>query len=248
MLRGFVPSRRSSGLLMQPRPISPLYAPQGDISPLYGICSDGTYDIISDMRDLTHTFLARWNYFRDVLPPTPDPQLASYDAHMQQLYSRLLLRRSTENDLAPDWIYECCRLAALIYCRSIVHGVPFPESANVMNARSSGADAPGITVISALHNALEQTERRGYWGDMYGVLLWVCLVGGAAAWPTAQSLFGEGQEVQASAAWLRKCFALYAVRSSLAYTFEHGGAIVEAQRTMLQVQQLISFKRGMSPQ
>ncbi|KAF2683085.1 hypothetical protein K458DRAFT_50432 [Lentithecium fluviatile CBS 122367] len=247
MLHGFVPSRRSSGLSIYPRPISPLYAPHGDLSPLHGTCSDGAYQIISDMHDLTHTFVARWNYTGEFLPTSSDSQLASYDGHMQQIYTRILVSRSTEDSVAPDWIYECCRLAALIYCRSIVQGVPLSESANVLHARSSSVDASDTNLISALHNALEHTDRREYWGDMCGVLLWVCLVGGAASWPSSYYLYEATPDVQASAAWNRKCFALFAVSSSLSYGFEHASATVEAQRMMLHVQHLINLKRGMSP-
>jgi len=247
MLHGFVPSRRSSGLVPYSYPISPLYAPRGDISALYGKCPDATFHIISDMHDLTCTFVARWNYAGDVFSPNTESQLASYDAHMQQIYTRLLVSHSTENHIAPDWVYECCRLAALIYCRSIVQGLPLFDSANVLHARSPGAGASHITLISALHNALEHTDKREFWGDLCGVLLWVLLVGGAASWPSPQSSWGIVQETQGFAAWLRKCFALHSVSTSLWHVFEHAGATVEAQRTMLQVQQLIDLKRGMSP-
>jgi hypothetical protein len=248
LLHGFVPSRRSSSLIHYPQPISPLYAPQGDVSPLYGRCPDATYQVISDMHDLTCTFVARWKYTGDMFPTTSESQLASYDTHMQQIYTRLLVSHSTEDHITPDWVYECCRLAGLIYCRSIVQGVPLSDSANVLHARSSGADTPPITLISALHNALQHTERCDYWGDMSGVLLWVALVGGAASWPNARSSsYGVGQETQAFTGWIRKCFALCATRSSLSHGFEHASATVEAQRMMLQVQQLISLKRGMSP-
>jgi hypothetical protein len=247
MLHGFVPSRRSSALMVYPPPISPLYAPHGDVSSLYGRCPDATYQIISDMHDLTRTFVTRWTYGGDMYSPTSSAQLASYDTHMQQIYTRLLENEPTEGSVASDWVYECCRLAALIYCRSIVQAVPLHESANLLNARRSEADISNTTLISALHNALEHTDRRGNWGDLCGVLLWVTLVGGAASWPSSNSLYGVEHEIEASTAWTRKCFALYAVSSSLSHGFEHSGATVAAQRTMLQVQQLINLKRGMSP-
>ncbi|KAF2871522.1 hypothetical protein BDV95DRAFT_628708 [Massariosphaeria phaeospora] len=247
MLHGYIPSPRHSPLLEESRPMSPLYAPHGDLSSLYGRCSDNSYEIICDMQDLTRTFMARWNYASDIFSHTSTPELASYDAHMQQIYTRLLLRPSTEHEITPDWIYESCRLASLIYCRSIVQGVPLSDSANVLHARNSAADLSGITVLSALHNALDHTDRSSHWGDINGVFLWICLVGGAASWPSMQSLYGEVDEHQ-SAAWARKCFALYAVKASLVHTFEHAGAVVDAQRTMLQVQNLINLKRGSGSQ
>ncbi|KAF2006004.1 hypothetical protein P154DRAFT_530286 [Amniculicola lignicola CBS 123094] len=248
MLHGFVPSRRQSLLLDRPHPISPLYAPRGDLSSLYGHCSDYTYEILCDMHELTRTFIARWNYIGDVFPPGSSSELASFDSHMQQIYTRLLLRPSTDDDLTPDWIYESCRLAALIYCRSIVQGVPLSDSANVMHARSSGADITGSTMISALHNALENTDRRGNWGDMYGVFLWICLVGGAASYPSHHSVFGERDNLHTPAGWVRKSFALFSVKASLAHGMDDAPAVVEAQRTMLQVQSLINLKRGITSQ
>jgi hypothetical protein len=201
------------------------------------------------MHDLTRTFITRWSYVSDVYPPQASSQLASYDAHMQQIYTRLLLRASTEDEITQDWIYESCRLAALIYCRSIVQGVPLSDSANVMHARSSGLDISGVTMISALHSALENTDRTSNWGSMCGILSWICLVGGAASWPSAvPSVFTEQEESQPAAAWARKCFALFAVKSSLGCGLEHAGALAEAQRTMLQVQNLINLKRGIASQ
>ena len=237
MLQGFTPNQISSGLSVSPRPISPLYAPGGEISRLYGSCADETFEIIRDMHDLTRSFIGRWNY------PASEAPLA--EAHLEQIYTRLLYRPSTEDNITPDWIYECCRIAALIYCRSIVQGMPLAQSGNIMYARSSGAGT-GTTMISALHHAFEQTDRTRHWDDMCGVLLWVCLVGGAASWPSFQSLYADVPDAQSSPAWTRKCFALYAVRSSLSVNFNHADAIVEAQRSMLQVQHLISLRRGSS--
>lgn len=248
MLHGFTPSRRQSALLEQPPPISPLYPLHGDVSGIYGSCSDGTYEIIHDMHELTQTFVARWNYVGGVYLPSSSAELASYDINMQQIYTRLLLRPSSTEDLTTDWVYESCRLAALIYCRSIVQGVPLTDSANVLHAGNPGANILGITAIQALHNALNNTDKRNYWGDMSGVFFWVCLVGGAGSWSSTQSVYGERDEGQHPAAWIRKCFALYAVRSSMAHGFEHAGAVVEGQRTMLQVQNLINLKRGIASQ
>ena len=245
MLHGFVPSRRPSNPVHYAPPISPLFAPRGDVSPLSRKCSEATYQIISEMHDLTRTFVARWNYTEDMYSRTSESQLASYDAHMQQIYTRLLMRHSTEDHGTPDWVYECCRLAALIYCRSIVQGVPFSDSTNVLYGRSSGTDTSHMTLISALRSALEHTERRDFWGDLRGVLFWVTLVGGAASWSSSGLSYGAGQGMEALAAWEKKCFALWTVSSSLAHGFEHAGATVHAQRMMLQVQQLINLKRGM---
>ncbi|KAL5423997.1 hypothetical protein PMIN04_003455 [Paraphaeosphaeria minitans] len=234
MLQGFTPEplNRSVG---SHRPISPLYAPEGNLSALYGRCSVDTFEIIRDMHQLTRTFVNRWRY--------PESEDAVAESRLVQIYTRILYRPSTEDDVSDDWIYESCRIAALIYCRSIVQGMPLAQSANVMHARSSGLGT-GTTLISALHRAVDQTDRVGQWGDMSGVLLWVYLVGGAASWPSFQPLHVELPEDQSSTAWTRKWFALHAVRTSLSINFDHADAIVESQRTMLQVQHMIGLRRG----
>ena len=190
------------------------------------------------MYDLTHTFITRWSY------PSSDAGLV--DARMEQIYTRLLYRPSTEDSVAPDWIYESCRITALIYCRSIVQGMPLAHSANIMHARSSGANT-ATTVISALHHAVEQTDKERFWGDLGGVFMWVCLVGGAASWSSSQFAFEDLQDTHAPpTAWIRKSFALNAIRSSISDNFYNATANVEAQRTMLEVQHLIGLRRAIS--
>ncbi|KAK7185682.1 hypothetical protein DPSP01_007445 [Paraphaeosphaeria sporulosa] len=234
MLQGFTPEPLSRSIGSH-RPISPLYAPEGNISGIYGRCSVDTFEILQDMHELTRTFLSRWSY--------PESEDAVADSRLEQIYTRLLYRPSTEDNVLRDWIYESCRIAALIYCRSIVQGMPLSQSANVMHARSSGSGT-ATSLITALHRAVEQTDRAGHWGDMSGALLWVYLVGGAASWPSFQPLYVELPEPQSSTAWTRKWFALHAVRTSLSINFDHADAIVESQRTMLQVQHMISLRRG----
>ena len=248
MLHGFVPSRRQSIMMERPLPISPLFSPHGNLSVLYGTCSEGTFQILSDMDELTRTFILRWNYVGDVFAPQASSDLASYDAHMQQVYARVLLLPAINVEFAPDWVYESVRLTALIYCRSIVQGVPLSESGNVLHSRNPGAEISSTTVASALLSALDNTDKSGCWGAMCGVFLWVCFVGGAASWPSdTTSPYEEPNEDQ-RAAWTRKCFSLYATKGVLDCGFENAGAVVQAQRTMLQVQSLINLKRGIASQ
>ncbi|KAF2475547.1 uncharacterized protein BDR25DRAFT_103577 [Lindgomyces ingoldianus] len=256
MLHGFVPSQRPSIVSEYPPPISPLYAPNGDLSAIYGHCSDSTYELLCDMHDITRTFIARWNYISGAFTPRSSSELASYDTHMGEIYTRLLYRPRTDEDLTPDYVYESCRLAGLIYCRSLVQGLPLSESGNVMYARSSGVNigegyssrSSNTTIISALHDALDSTDKSDSWCAMCGVFIWICFVGGAASWPSTHSVYGERGDVQVPAAWVRKCFALYTVKAGLSLGFERAAAIAEAQRTMLQVQNLINLKRGIASQ
>lgn len=246
MLQHYIPRRLSESLPSDVSTISPLYAPHGDMLNIYGSCSIGAFEIISDMYALSQTFLARCSYGGNI-HPAPNAAVAAYDAQLQQIYSRLRLRPSTEADLTPDWVYESCRLAALIYCRSIVRGVSLAESANLMHPRGSGPEADSTTLLLALHEALMRTDTRGCWGStMRGVFLWVCLVGGAASWPSARFSAGiDGEDTSPSSTWARKCFALYAVRASVSVPFEYADSMIQALRTMLQVRHWIGMNIGL---
>ncbi|KAF2278955.1 uncharacterized protein EI97DRAFT_440451 [Westerdykella ornata] len=256
LLHDFVPELLQPPAVLKKPPISPLFAPNGDLSVLYSSCSDGCYQILCDMHELTNTFIHRWTYTTERYPQS-SLELASYDLHMQQIYSRLLLRPPTDPHTDPDWTYESCRLAALIYCRSIVQGVPLSDSAGVMHASSrDDPGAPsGVTLLSALHQALGCTDTNSDWGDLYGVCLWVCLVGGAASWHScAQPADAAGyasqrhEDEDRAAAWARKRFALFSVKSSLACGFHQASAMLEMQRRMLRVQRLIAVKGGIASQ
>jgi hypothetical protein len=235
MLRHYIPNTITTAPADGNCLVSPLYAPHGDLSPLYGVCSAATFDVLSDMHNLTQMYLARWRYVSD-LDPASNAQVASCDAQSQQIYTRLLRRPPIEEDNRPDWVYESCRLAALIYCRSIVHGTSLAESAGTLHAQRTGHELTSTTLLSALHAAIMRTDTRSCWGDMRGVFLWVCLVGGAASWPPSRLASVEYEEQNPSAqAWARKCFALCAVRSAVSIPFGQAGTTIEALRTMLQV-------------
>ncbi|KAI0587724.1 hypothetical protein Alg215_01306 [Pyrenophora tritici-repentis] len=214
-------------------PISPLSTPLENVPRLYRGCSAGTSEIVNNMQRCTHTFLARWNQV-DGTQRRP----GSYELQLHHIYSRLLSLPSTNADLARDWIYESCRLAALIYCRSIIHGTSFADSANTMYASTSGSRPD--TLLSALHDALGRTDVQNCWGfDLSGVFLWVTLIGAAASW----SLEVPWSEATLqSLPWMRKCFALYAVRAAVSVPFEHADTTIFALRTMLQVRRCLAVK------
>jgi hypothetical protein len=235
VLQGFPSDALATTLASDNSLVSPLYAPHGDFSRIYGICSAATLEILSDMHTLTQAYLARWNHMGNT-NPTSNARVASYDAQLQHLYSRLLRRPSSEDDAIPDWVYESCRLAALIYCRSIVHGASLADSASTLHARSSSPDMTGTTLLDALHGALLQTDMRSCWGALRGVFLWVCLVGGAASWPSMHfTSIEENEETLLAQAWSRKCFALYAIRAAVSVSFDQASAVIQGLRTMLHV-------------
>lgn len=178
------------------------------------------------------------------ISPFQDDDIASYEASMQQIYTRLLLRPSASElslETTNDMTYESCRLASLIYCRSLVHRVSIADSATAMHAHphSPGHDTHPDTVLDALHRAVDHTNPTDCWRSMPGVFLWICLVGGAAAWspsPHLQSL----NHNPAAREWQRKSFALHATKAAVLVGFEYPNALLQAQRTMLKMQSLVA--------
>jgi hypothetical protein len=226
-------------------PISPLSAPL-DMIRSSGVCSKVTLEIIGDMQRCTSMFLARCNHMGDA-PVMSSGQLAGYDAQLQAIYSRILSLPSSKDDLVPDWTYESCRIAALIYCRSIIHGATFADSANIMPARLSASNSGGATLLSSLHEALGKTDTLRCWDpDLSGVFLWINLIGSAASWDTPHSLSrGQDEEKSRSLAWIRKCFTLYAVRAAVSAPFEQADTMIQALRTMLEVRRCVNAKMGL---
>ena len=227
-------------------PVSPLSAPLEDMARLTGVCSKETTEIIKDLQRCTSIFLARWNNMGDASAISIG-QLAACDTELQTIYSRILSLSSTENDIVPDWTHETVRIAALIYCRSIMHGATFADSGNIMHAHahSSASRSGDTTLVSSLHDALGRTDTQSCWGhDLSGVFLWVTLIGSAASWDTPQSPSGAQDEEAQSLTWMRKCFTLYAVRAAVSVPFEHADATIHALRTMLEIRRRVKVKMG----
>ena len=67
---------------------------------------------------------------------------------------------------ADKEVYECCRLAALIYFRAVVYSVPFNKPVNK-------------PLLGRLRTSIQRSVLGG-WDQAFGVLIWVLLVGTAA--------------------------------------------------------------------
>jgi hypothetical protein len=204
---------------------SPLYAPNGNFDQLRESCSAHTLEIIKDMYTLTHTFLSR---------NTTSTNALNASTYLPQIYTRLLTRPSTQDDPVPDWIYESVRLTALIYTHSLLHRTPFSSSANLIYTNT---ETTTTTLLSALHTALKHIDPKTTHGAMRGVFLWTTLIGGAASWPLEPQR--RPKDLPPSAAWIRKCFSLWAIRSVVSTPFEDAYALSEALRTGLQIRRLL---------
>jgi hypothetical protein len=210
-------------------PVSPLFSPRGDMSRISRLCSRGTYEIVLDMHSLTQALVA----YRG------DAGNDYFTTHARLVYSRLLLHSSTVDQVSPDWIHESCRLAALIYCRSIMYRCTLAMSAHSIHSQIVGSGTTS-TLHVALLQALEHTDKQECWGPMRGVFLWICVVGGAASWP------GHGGVEDAAGPtwpWARKYFALHMLRTLVSVGFEHGHVAVQALRTALDVRKWLDTGR-----
>ena len=138
---------------------SPLYCPSGTFEQVRqsNRCSQATLQIIYGARDLIDLLLIhRENEEVRIEISTVKAQLES--------------QLSASNPQSPshgDWIFESCRVAALIILQAVEQTTPL-ASCNPLLAES-------------LVQALEKTDIGGIWGDMLGVLYWVLVIGLASA-------------------------------------------------------------------
>lgn len=72
---------------------------------------------------------------------------------------------------------------------------------------------------------------------MRGVLLWVCLIGGLAAWESSAN--PETGLVEPSMAWARKFFSLWAIRAVVGVDFDNVEVVMEALKTGLEVRHFL---------
>ena len=221
--------------------ISPLWPPTTHTSQLYRVCSVGTAGIIMEIQNFTDMFLARWNHTGDG-HTISSGQLANCDSQLQSIYSRLLLLPSTESDITPDWVYESCRIAALIYCRSMVHGISLADSASIVHPATARSDTKSVTLLSTLHETLERTNKQSCWRhDLAGVFLWVTLIGASASWASACL---ESKDDSQTAIWAAKCFSLHAVRAAVSVSCDHIDGTIYALRVFLKVRHWVAVKAG----
>jgi hypothetical protein len=134
---------------------SPLYCPSRTFEQVRRSkrCSQATLQIIFGARDLIDLLLSHHE---------SEEVRIEISTVKAQLESQL----SANNPQSPshgDWIFESCRVAALIILQAVEQTTPL-ASCNPLLAES-------------LVQALEKTDIGGIWGDMLGVLYWVLIIG-----------------------------------------------------------------------
>ncbi|CAO2648315.1 Nn.00g075820.m01.CDS01 [Neocucurbitaria sp. VM-36] len=245
-----------------PIPESPLFCPRKDFTTIVNDahCSRTTLDLLRDMRDLTNLFLThptKLDIISDIdvgetkclsLPVTVDRKVNGIRERLSSLPSAYTPGLPTSN----DWVYEACRLTALIYTASIIMLVPFSVAADpsqnqilfesrALTNSQAGGHLQTTRLTEALYEVLELTDTSNIWDNMPGVLYWVCAVGAAAArTPTAINMIPQTRfRNEAYTVWIRRCLIMFSTRTMILLVFQHPLPVLLAQKRLLKVQELI---------
>lgn len=238
-------------------PESPLYSPREQ---MYSVvtdpaCSKHTYDMLCDVRDLTDVFLAYSDDLATVVDEDEHDRLrtllATYDTKVAEFRTKLASMPSASTPGLPttnDWIYEACRITALIYVSAIITCVPFSTAADptlnaVVRTAASTSDEgwPTKRLTESLYEVMERTNTGGSWNNMVGVFYWVCVVGSAAArTPVIISANTRpGVNSEAYPTWVKRCMTMFSSRTLALMIFEHPLPLLVTQKKMHKIQALI---------
>lgn len=146
ILREGEPPQRFFNHLTQPIAIatttrlaeSPIFCPRNDFYSISSLCSDSTLQILRDMRDMTNLFVHSENIVRRQTLRDEYPYPRQLSSQLWSFHNRMLdlppnSDRSTFFDpsggnsgggASPDFVYEACRHAAILYSYAIAARVP----------------------------------------------------------------------------------------------------------------------------
>ncbi|KAH7411925.1 hypothetical protein DE146DRAFT_258572 [Phaeosphaeria sp. MPI-PUGE-AT-0046c] len=237
-------------------PQSPLFRQKEDLATARRSmnCSKFTASILIWMCDLTDLFVAG---NKDANAPEikledqgrGSQRLITFHYKANDIRQRLTSLASAYKpglDTTNDFVYEACRIVALIYVTALIDRSPFsvaarsskfvstPSSGSVAKAR---ADRQGSATspVEALVEVLKNTVTANIWGDMAGIFYWVCAVGAAAARTPAIS---DGH-YRPSLSEERRYLDMHATRAMTILVFEHPTPVLMAQRKLLKIQSII---------
>ncbi|KAK4980824.1 hypothetical protein LTR66_010341 [Elasticomyces elasticus] len=178
------------------------------------------YDLLYDMCDLTEMFLYRHNCTKHIAAIANSnrtnafdggktySRTTDYELRAAEIQRRLITRpaaNTSNNPVSGDWAYECIRLTALIYTTALLRCTPFSVAAPLTTDPYTSTPS----IIKSLGAALIKAYKYSCWADMPGCLLWVGVVGGAAARPARDEC--RNQEDDMARMWL----AMVAIGCSL---------------------------------
>lgn len=216
------------------------------------------------MRDLTDIFMThstKLNRIHDVDAvdverlSSPDKADEVYEATVCAIRTRLAHLPSANMpgiSVSGDWVYEACRVTAIIYTTAIVMGIPFSVAADPIyvnllepsiqfNNWDNDDHLVKPHLAETLYETLQRADTSSLWKNMSGVLYWVSAVGAAAARiPCTIDMAQQDRSAsEAYSVWVRRCLIMTATRTMIVLVFEQPTAIIAAQRTLLKIQELI---------
>jgi hypothetical protein len=130
----------------------------GDICETLGI-SKAAADILDDMRFLTNSIIA---LFANKTNAQETIKCLTTARWIHDRVSALPSITHEDSLLAGDFIYECCRTAAVVYSSSILNRIPLSKACSMLDQHSFWANMPRITLSK--------------WKSVSGIYLWLCLV------------------------------------------------------------------------
>jgi hypothetical protein len=233
-------------------PESPLFFSTSHLKTIANerLCSRSTSDILRDMCDLTNNFISGNESVHDIdtgCAGRRAPQL-SFAFKASEIHERLASLPSAHTPnifITGDWVYEACRIAAIIYTTAIDICVPFSVAANNISSTARRATRTPKTQsvsVELLLKALGRTDMANVWKNMSGVLYWVCAVGAAAARTPATIDIRRrpSNSTQIREARVRLCLIMHATRTMTVLMLEHPVPVLIAQQELLRVQELIA--------
>ncbi|KAL5424216.1 hypothetical protein PMIN04_003396 [Paraphaeosphaeria minitans] len=240
-------------------PESPLYSPREQMCSVVTdpACSKHTYNLLCDVRDLTDVFLHHSDNLATIVNEDDHSRLRTlsveYDMKVAQFRTKLASMASAYTPGLPttnDWIYEACRITALIYMSAIITCVPFSTAADpTLNAvvreaaSTSGEGWPTKRLTESLYEVLERTNTGDSWNNMVGVFYWVCVVGSAAARTPVIISTNSRPSVysEAYSMWVKRCLTMFSSRTLALMIFEHPLPLLVTQKKMHKIQALIGL-------
>lgn len=253
-------------------PESPLFCPRSHFITVVQDrgCSVTTHDLLCDMLDLTNLFISHNAAVGAVLdleahPDSPPrgPPSAELNGKFAEIRAKVASLPSAHIPGLPttnDWVYEACRLCAIIYTSAIIMHVPLSAAAEprrniimqdiVALTGSYESTLPFVPRITeTLYEVIEKTNIGDLWNNMSGVFYWVTTVGAAAArMPVTMDLYRRPTCANdAYATWVRRCLIMFATRCLILTLFEHPLPLLMAEKRLLQVQEILGNARGQAP-
>lgn len=148
--------------------------------------------------------------------------------------------------ISNDWVYESCRIAALIYSAALMGKVPFSATgASVSNLglRDPARATPQAALVDILFETLRLSDTHNLWDDMAGVLYWISTVGAAAARVAETTILSDTKLqslAEERAIWIQRCLTMYSNRTMIVLIFQQPTAIIASQKTLLKIQRRLA--------